>query len=256
MPAHTVSLQWTFGMHEFETFVYLGVQKTGTTFISDFLIRFSKEKELTRKAHQPVGADVDRGKFYFISVRDPLDAYLSLYSYGSEAKGRAHNNFVRDGIENLYDGTMDGFSEWLGYVLKPRNAEQLEKPYAYMGNGRTSEIVGFQSWRYLRLALANPPTTLAACRNEDDIRALYKAEKLPHYIVRYENFIPDLIALVRGPLSHAFDDVEAAVKFLETAKPLNTSDRVDRYESEIVLNRRLARKLLEREWFLHEEFGY
>jgi hypothetical protein len=244
-------------MHEFESFVYLGVQKTGTTFISDFLMRFSKEREISRKAHQPVGPnEVDRNKTYIISVRDPLDAYISLYSYGSQARGRAHNNFVRDGIHGLYDGTMDGFTDWLTYVLKPRNSEQLEKPYAYMGNGRTCELLGFQSWRYLRLALANPPGTLGACSNEDEIRALYKREKLPSHIIRYENFIPDLVALVRGPLSYAIKDVDAAVEFLQTARPLNTSDRIDRYESEIVLNRRLARKLLEREWFLHEEFGY
>jgi len=243
-------------MHEFETFVYLGVQKTGTTFISAFLKKFSKERELVSKAHQPMGADHDPRKFYFISVRDPLDAYLSLYSYGSEAKGRMRNNFVRDGIESFYDGTMDGFTDWLGYVLRPRHAEQLDKPFAYMGEGVTCKLIGFQSWRYLRLAIAQPPVALGACTSEDEIRALYKEKKLPRYVIRYERFIEDLVALVRGPLAYAITDVEAAVEYIQTAKPLNTSDRIDRYHSEVVLGRRLEQKLLDREWFLHEEFGY
>jgi hypothetical protein len=244
-------------MHEFQSFVYLGMQKTGTTFVSDFLKRFSKENEIGHEAHKPVGSDCDLNKFFFISVRDPLDAYLSLYSYGSEAKGRMRNNFVRDGIEqNFYDGTMDGFREWLDYVLRPKNAAQLDKPYAHMGEGETAKILGFQSWRYLRLALPTPPSTLAKCRSEDEVRALYKAQKLPRAIIRYETFIPDLVALVRGPLAYAIGDVDAAVEFLETARPLNASDRIDRYATEITLEKRLARKLLKREWFLHEEFGY
>ncbi|HTT98939.1 MAG TPA: hypothetical protein VMF58_12880 [Rhizomicrobium sp.] len=244
-------------MHEFQTFVYLGMQKTGTTFVSDFLNRFSTEKSIVHEPHRPVGLETDLKKFFFISVRDPLDAYLSLYSYGSEAKGRMRNNFVRDGIEkNFYDGTMDGFREWLNYVLRPKNAAQLDKPYAHMGGGHTCEMIGFQSWRYLRLALATPSASLAKCRTEDDVRALYKSDKLPRAIIRYENFIPDLVALVRGPLAYAISDVDAAVKFLETAPPMNASDRIDRYATEIFLEKRLARRLLEREWFLHEEFGY
>ena len=237
-------------------FVYLAVQKTGTTFIAAMLERFSKEKAIREDSHIPMGADYDPKKFYFISVRDPLDAYLSLYSYGSEARGKMRNKFEDQGIDALYDGTMGGFNEWLGYVLKPKHAEALDRGYAKMGDGGIAKLVGYQSWRYLRLALPNPMQTLAKCESEDEIRAVYKQKKLPAYIVRYENFIPDLVALVRGPLSHAITDVDAAVAFIENTRPLNTSERVDAYEDEVSLNRRLSRKLAEREWFLSEEFGY
>jgi hypothetical protein len=140
--------------------------------------------------------------------------------------------------------------------LRPRHAAQVDKPFANMGEGVTSRLIGFQSWRYLRLAIAQPPSTLGTCTSEDEIRALYKEKKLPRYVVRYEKFVEDLVALVRGPLAYAITDVDAAVEYIQTAQPLNASDRVDRYHSEIVLSRRVARKLLEREWFLHEEFGY
>ena len=66
------------GMHEFETFVYLDTQKTGSSFISYVLRRHSSEKEVLHSKHQPVGERYDPNKFYFISVRDPFDQYISL----------------------------------------------------------------------------------------------------------------------------------------------------------------------------------
>jgi hypothetical protein len=245
-----------FDMHEYQTFVYLAVQKTGTTFIAAMLDRFSREKAIRSDSHIPMGADYDPKKFYFISVRDPLDAYLSLYSYGSEARGKMRNKLEAQGINDLYDGTMGGFNEWLMYVMKPKNAEALDRSYAKMGDGAIAKLVGYQSWRYLRLALPNPIGTLAKCESEDEIRALYKEKRLPTYIVRYEHFIPDLVALVRGPLSHAITDIDAAVDFIENTLPINTSERVDALEDGVTLNRRLSRRLAEREWFLSEQFGY
>jgi hypothetical protein len=244
-------------MHEFQTFVYLGVQKTGTTFISAMLDQFSKEPQVRRDIHRPMEPDYDDSKFYFITVRDPIDAYLSLYSYGSEELGNMRNKLERKGADtDFYDGTMDGFKKWLAFVLKPKNAEIMDRLYARLADGEIAKLIGLQSYRYLRLAVPDPVTTLGACRTEDDIRAVYKAKKLPRYIVRYEHFVPDLIALVRGPLAYAIKDVDAAVKFIETAPPINTSNRVDSFEEEIKLGRRLTRQYLEREWFLHEEFGY
>ena len=243
-------------MHEFQSFVYLAPQKTGTTFISTMLDQFCKEEQVRHRSHVPMGADYDRGKFYFISVRDPLDAYLSLYSYGSGAQGRVRNKFEDEGLGELYDGTLSGFNEWLTYVLKKRKAAALDRGYAKQGDGALAGLIGLQSYRYLRVALPAPDRTLAACKTEDDIRQVYREKKLPTYFVRYERFTADLVALLRGPLSHAISDVEAAVNFVETAPRINASERVDAFHDEIKLGKKLKRKLAEREWFLHEEFGY
>jgi len=69
-------------MHEFPNFVYLDVEKTGSTFIMTLLDEFISAPVVRREHHMPMEADCDRSKRYFISVRDPLDAYISLYSYG------------------------------------------------------------------------------------------------------------------------------------------------------------------------------
>ncbi len=74
--------------------------------------------------------------------------------------------------------------------------------------------------------------------------------------MRYETFVEDLTRLVRGPLAHAMTDVEGAVKFINETQPINSSERVDYYQDEVKLKRGATRKLMEREWFLHEEFGY
>jgi hypothetical protein len=243
-------------MHEFQTFVYLAPQKTGTTFISAMLDQFSTEKEIRHDSHQPMGADYDPRKFYFISVRDPLDCYLSLYSYGSESRGKMRKKFSAEGAGDLYDGTMRGFNEWLNYTLKPKNAEAVDRVYSGMGDGNISDLIGLQSFRYLRVAVPDPSQTLAKCRSKDDIRALYKEKKLPTFFVRHETFKEDLCSLVRGPLAHAMTDVEAAEKFIRETLPINSSERVDIYHDEIKLRRAAHRKLVDREWFMHEEFGY
>jgi len=243
-------------MHEFQSFVYLAPQKTGTTFISAMLKRFSREKEIRYESHHPMGANYDPKKFYFISVRDPLDSYLSLYSFGSERRGKMHKKLAIEGVNDLYDGTMRGFNKWLNYSLKPDNAEIIDKVFFGMGGGAISELIGLQSFRYLRVAIPDPGHTLAKCRSKDEIRALYKEKKLPAFFVRYETFVEDLTRLVRGPLAHAMTDVEGAVKFINETQPINSSERVDYYQDEVKLKRGATRKLMEREWFLHEEFGY
>ncbi len=148
-------------MHEFQSFVYLAPQKTGTTFISAMLKRFSREKEIRYESHHPMGANYDPKKFYFISVRDPLDSYLSLYSFGSERRGKMHKKLAIEGVNDLYDGTMRGFNKWLNYSLKPDNAEIIDKVFFGMGGGAISELIGLQSFRYLRVAIPDPGHTLA-----------------------------------------------------------------------------------------------
>src|SRR5690348_5607186 len=139
-------------MHEFRTFAYLPVQKTGTTFISRLLEKFSKEELVRLESHQPMDANCDRAKFYFISVRHPLDAYISLYSYGTRKRGKMSHKMIKLGLGDFYDRTESGFNKWLSYVLQPENTSVLDRHFAKLGNGRVAELIGLQSYRYLRLA--------------------------------------------------------------------------------------------------------
>lgn len=243
-------------MHEFDTFVYLDMEKTGSTFISKFLNAFSTETRTRQLHHRPMEKDCDPGKFYFISVRHPMDAYLSLYSFGCQAQGKVGARLRRQGLEEYYDGTLDGFSQWLRFVLKPKHADALKDGYHSMADGRIARLIGLQSYRYLRLAVPDAETLLQDCRSKDDIRDIYRRHKIPKFTVRYENFVEDLCALVEGPLAYAIADLPAALEHIRNSRPVNASDRVDADNPDFRAGKKLRAKMQEREWLLNEAFGY
>ncbi len=123
-------------MHEFKTFVYLDIQKTGSTFITTLLEKFFPEHEVRKRRHIGMEKEFDTSKFHFISVRDPLDQYVSLYSYGCETKGKIFRRLNDREQGDLYDGTWDGFCRWLDFVLRPGNAHLIDARY-FSFRGRT-----------------------------------------------------------------------------------------------------------------------
>lgn len=238
-------------MHEFPSFVYLGMQKTGSTFISTVLDKFCAEKGERKRAGR-VSQTLDGSRFCIVSIRDPLGSYLSLYSSGCEARGGLRNRMAREGRESLYDGTAEGFRRWLAFVLEPENAAIFGRAYAAHGGGRTARLVGLQSYRFLRVALP-AANTLAECAGADDIRALYARAKLPQVVLRNETLREDLCALLSGPLRQAVADLDATLAFVRDSPPLNASRRV---VDQAALDEPLSKRLREREWFLCETFGY
>jgi len=241
-------------MFEFPSFVYLDMEKTGSTFIFQLLGEFASEEFIRRAHHMPMEADCDRSKFYFISVRDPLDAYISLYSFGCEAKGKVFAKLSRRGLDDDYDGTTEGFNRWLKVAIKRRNADIVAGDR--VGDSEIGQLLGPQSYRYLRLAMPNARRRLEECTTQEEVRALYEREKLPRFFVRHENFAKDLAELIRGPLRPWIKDIEAAVNFVETATPRNASTRVDKENDDFRVDKRVHKRLRQREWFLQELFGY
>ncbi len=243
-------------MQEYESFVYLDVQKTGSSFISSLLQRFSREKRLRSAQHEPLAADYDPAKFHFISVRDPIESYLSLYSFGCGSKGKVRAIFRRLGRDDLYDGSAEGFAAWLNFVLKPANAQALRDGFDTVGEGRLAALIGPQSYRYLRLAVPDSQSLLAGCADVEALRAVHDARKVAAFVVRHERFADDLTALLSGPLRHAIADLDAALAHVRSAKPVNASRRVDAGKAGFAIPQPLLRKMRRREWLLCEAFGY
>ncbi len=96
-------------MLEFEDFVYLDVQKTGSTTIRRFLNRFSRTRVVQDDKHAPVERR-DPDKLYIISCRDPLKQYLSLYLHGPSDKGGLRARLNKADMAHFYDGTNEGFA--------------------------------------------------------------------------------------------------------------------------------------------------
>lgn len=244
-------------MIEYESFVYLPVHKTGSTFIADFLQRFCGERLIAADKHRPIARETyDPKKFYFTSVRNPLDQYLSLYSYGVEGSGGLYDRMRRRGYDSLYAGTPEAFRLWLKFVLQPRHAAIVDRRYARTGGGDVAGLLGLQSFRYLYLVTPSPEQALKSCRDEAQLRNLHEQNNIVRFAVRNERLNSDLAALVQTQLKRSIADPAAALAYLENPKHLNASNRIDAYGEAIALEARLKERLQKREWLLHELFGY
>lgn len=243
-------------MHEFQSFVYLDVEKTGSAFITSLLRRYCSEPQVRRNHHEPMEADCDRSKFYFISTRDPLESYLSLYSYGCDQKGKLHGQLQRNDLEKFYTADAKGFNDWLAFVLHGKNAKYFGDDYSEIAHGNVARKLGLMSYRYLRLAVPGPAELLDDVKRGPQIYQVYAANKLPGFVVRHETFRENLCELIAGPLRHAFADQDGAIGYVRNALPVNASDRVDAYETRFRIKQRLKDRMREREWLLRDLYGY
>jgi hypothetical protein len=238
-------------MYESKSFAYLDLQKTGTNFIVDFLDRFNGESGAERRKHKPLVGDAGRDRLFFISVRNPLDQYISLFSFGCDGKGSLFKKLSTRGRGNLYGRGEGAFERWLEFMLVPEYAALVDKKYANVGDGHLPSIIGFQSFRFLYLALQDPLVDLSECRTRDDVVQIYRTHSRVSVIVRHSHFISDLKDLVRLHLRDAISDTEAALKFLDEAPALNKSRRIDD-GLELRLSAPLYRSLREREWLYYD----
>ena len=243
-------------MHEFESFVFLDVQKTGSTFVSHLLTEFCTEEVMKYKKHARVENRYDPKKFYFITVRNPLDQYISLYSHGCAGMGGLARRLRKRGHGDLYDSTWEGFRVWLKFVLQPDVSHMLDDEYGDDANDKIRELIGFQTYRYLELAMRTPLETLAECETQDDVRAGYEKTNVVDFTVHHETFAADLEELITTKLRHAIRDIDGAIKHIREAPKLNTSDRIDAFQTDLKLGRKIQTTLDEREWLLHELFEY
>ena len=109
-------------MLEFEDFIYLDVEKTGSTTVRRFLRKFARSKVIYDNKHEPAQYRHDN-KLYIISCRDPLKQYLSLYAHGNAGKGRMRGRLRETNMAHVYDGTNEGFTAWLDLLLDPAGSE-------------------------------------------------------------------------------------------------------------------------------------
>jgi Sulfotransferase family len=140
-------------MDEYSDFVYLDVQKTGSGFTSKFLAHCCTSKQLRFKKHGRIREDYNPDKFYFITVREPLSQYISLYRYSLGRKGAMFRRLEKDGHGDLYAPDNETFNRWMAFVLDEKNAELLGEGFQHAA--RTG--IGLQTYRFIVLALQSPP---------------------------------------------------------------------------------------------------
>ncbi|MEM0907492.1 MAG: hypothetical protein AAGJ94_09035 [Pseudomonadota bacterium] len=239
-------------MHDFGPVCYLDVQKTGSTFISDFLARHMASPALKFAKHAAINNLKSlNGKAFFISVRDPYAQYQSLYRYGLERSGgvskRLRQNPQVDDAA-LYCGGDEGFSTWLRFVLDPAHHTILNANYPQ----HAALLFGFQTYRFLRLALPNPKTLWPQMENVDDVRRIFTEHRLYGEVIYQERLNADLMGLCTGTLAPFLKDKAAALAELSAgATRINTTA-----DQEFVADDDARQRIISREWFLYEVLGY
>jgi hypothetical protein len=233
-------------MIEFETLCYLQNQKTGCTYVETLLRRFCDEDLLRFEKHRPLSRRKP-GKFYFINVREPLDAYGSLFRYGLDGRGELFVRLRRAGHEALYQQGQSGFAQWLEFVLDAAHAELVNPAAGPVLSGQ----LGLQSWRFLRLATLGLDQAAQHLVSPQALRDHAQAQQAVDHVVRYECMNADLRELLTGPLAHAFTDSNSVNGWLDKSPRINAS-ATKATEALSDISQTLRERLVQREWYLYE----
>jgi hypothetical protein len=230
-------------MIEFETICFLQNHKTGCTLVETFLRRHCCEDIVRYEKHWAPPARRP-GKFHFVGVREPLDAYLSLFNFGLDGKGEVFAYLRETGQGQLYAAGIDGFGAWLRWMLDANRAAALYPP----DSAALAPFCGLLTSRFLRLAIPG-------CQREApaDWRARLAGPDAVDAVLRYESLIGEMQTLVAGPLRHAVSDEGVAQAWLAAAPRINASQRRDRVQAPS-LPADVRRLLAEREALLYDAF--
>jgi|HubBroStandDraft_5_1064220.scaffolds.fasta_scaffold138784_2 hypothetical protein len=243
-------------MQEFENVAYMDLQKTGSTTIKAVLRNVLDESFVHRGAHSGPREGYDRSKLAFISAREPLSLYISLFNFATmEKEGNLYGRLCKTGHESLYAPSVAAFERWLEFVLDPRNAAALKRDYA---NCAPCETIGLLSFRLLYISVPNALKKMKRDRFEekDAIRALL-GRRIWREHVRVETLGRDLFAFFarhadrlrfRAPLP-------AEDAFVAALPTRNVSRKIEGLVPGNVAPT-LRQRVREREWLFYEAFGY
>lgn len=236
-------------MHDFHHLVYLDLQKTGSTFVSQFLndtCLLRCEKEIK---HGRITSDYRPDAYYFITIRHPLDQYQSLYRYGLDGKGGLYERIVKNSRGSIYKDGAGGFPAWLEFMLDPSSAKYFGEGYDAVRNGLPAwqrvlipvlhpvrrllgrhddysgqglRDCGFLSFRFLMLSLRFPLRTLSRC-DASDLSACLRDAQIFDRVIRQEQLNDGLRALATIDKPEFFDQARVAEFFRKRETRINAS---------------------------------
>lgn len=243
-------------MREFENIVYMDLQKAATTTIVALLRKIVDEKECPHSCHAPAERGHDADRFHFISVRNPLGIYISLYGHGCTRRGGMYKGFKKRGLEHMYEPSLPAFECWLDFMLDPANASLIKRKYGEIG---MSDQYAPITYRLIMLSIVNPIEKIKK-RSFDDrkgLRDFFDRRRIYDYYVRTEHLAEDLF----GALSLCSNKVRfnQPLTTLDEFKTLipkkNVGTRIEGLTTATVSDE-LQKRVREREWLLYEVFGY
>ena len=206
-------------MHDFGPLVYMDIQKTGSTFVSAFLKEACLLEEQGKTKHGTMHGKYNPESFYFISVREPVSCYTSLFRYGLDKRGGFFKALRKAGFKSLYQDDSASFNKWIEFVSSPENAEILGNKYEKVHD---SVGLGLLSYRIFILSVEQPYKKLANIDTYDKLMSVYERNNIIKHVVKNESLNADLMDLSTVILPQYFDQ-EKVDLFLNKKEKINTS---------------------------------
>ncbi len=133
----------------------------------------------------------------------------------------------------------------------------LDDEYGDDANEHVRELIGFQTYRYLELAMRTPLETLAECKTQDDVREAYKKTNIANFVDPSR----DLRRRPRGAGDHQAQTRDPRHRRRGQAHPRGAEAQHLRPHRRVrarsdALAASVETMLDEREWLLHELFEY
>ena len=207
--------------------IYLSIQKTGSTFLSKKLIEIYGEKAFSKDRKHGIQKKTT-AKPKIITIRDPFEYYFSLWSYGLDGKGGFGNKLRISNpslAEKIYsDRTKSCFSHFLDLVLSfPGRNSQREVDWL-------PKSTDLYTARILTMLVPQDEierfsSTLNCDFSQDSIKKSLK-ELIPEVIIRTEYLNDDFHYLAKiGHLEFMKLPANWSSVFKNDAAKLNTSTR-------------------------------
>lgn len=185
-------------MQAYGHILYMDVQKTGSTFVTRIFDEVLDLPKVEYRKHSRLKRPKEPGEFVVLSSRDPLDAWVSLYNFGCEGKGRMRLGLDRAGVADaFYAGDAPDFAAWVRYLHDPANASIVGERYedfAHLG-------IGFQNYRELVMSIARPEAVLADVADRSGVVAAYERGCVVDVRLRHASLVSDLEQLLTHELA-------------------------------------------------------
>lgn len=201
-------------MHDFGKIVYLELQKTGSSFVCQFMKAACVHPELRHQKHMHIDAEYRPDAVYFITVRRPPMLYSSLYRFGLDKRGGLYASLAKAGRLSVYQS----FESFADYLLDPANGPFLHPFYSR----EIASEIGFVSFRYLLLNLQFPISKIQLCAQQKMPVSPLMEQSIISHVLKNESLNSDLLRLSTELLPEHFD-AEKARAFLDQAPRANQS---------------------------------
>ncbi len=230
-------------MHDFGKLAYLDVHKTGSSYVSDFPNNCCILQQVRYSKHDWLREDYRQDCFYFITVRNPVDMWSSLYRYGLDGKGDVFNRLRKAELLSSYDN----FDNFLSFCLDEENANLL-------GFGYSSEIsnfIGFMSFRFLKLSLQYPMKKIQRCIKEKINLQTLESNFITNFEIKNERLAEELLILSLEICPQYFD-ASMVKKYVGFNIKKNESKKSKSHIEN--LNKKILEKVYSKEWLLMSRY--